>query len=649
MRIKQIISSLFLASLGLISFNACSDVPAPYEIPEAGNSSIYGDGTIDKPYSVKGAMLNQNGKLSWVKAFIVGYIPQGEDIQSTISDVVFGTENAAETNMVVAISADSKDINNCLAVQLPSGTMRSSLNLKTNPQNLGQEVMLLGTMEKYFGGSGIKNVQAYILNGDTVGDIPAEQEQAEAIFKETFASSKGDFEIKNVNVPAEMGSEVWTWDTYKYMKATSFVNQTDYPAESWLISPEIDLSKAKNATLTFEYVARYFTNLKDNITLWVTESNTENWQQLTIPNHVLQDTWTPFQKSGDIDLNAFKGKKVKVAFKYACTEKAGTYELKNIAIEDRAAGETPQEPETPVVNESSKEKPFSVSTAIQKYDATKPMANAWVKGFIVGYVGGKSIDGAVLNDLSAITDENKTNILIAEKADETDYKNCLVLQLPSGAVREALNLKDNPGNLGKELTVKGSLEKYFGTYGLKSVSEYVLNGQGSVTPPTPEEPQGDAILSESFDNTFGSFTAQSVLGDQAWKADKFNDKPGYLKMSAFVNGASLANEDWLVSPAIDLSKERTLTFDQAIGPANQDLSNAADQYTVWVSSDYTNDVQTATWTQVNITYPAASGWSFTTTTAKLPAVGKNARVAFKYKNEAGAKTITWEINNLSIR
>lgn len=641
MKIKKIISSLFLASMALFSFNACSDVPAPYDIPGTGdNSSIYGEGTMQNPYSVKGAMLNQNGKLGWVKAYIVGYIPSGGDVSSTISDVVFGAEGAGETNMVVSVSPDDKNINNCLAVQLPAGEIRDSLNLKGHPQNLYQEVMLLGTMEKYFGGSGIKNVQAYIMNGDTIGDIPTEE--VKAIFSETFASGQGEFTVKNVTVPAEMGAEVWTWDSYKYMKATSFVNYTDYAAESWLISPEVDLSNATNATLTFEYVARYFTNLPENITLWITESNVENWQQLTIPNHVLQDAWTPFAKSGDIDLNAYKGKKVKIGFKYNCTEKAGTYELKNISIEDRAAGETPEEPETPTENESSKENPFTVATAISKYNASKPLADTWVKGYIVGYVNGKSIDGSILNDLSSITDENKTNLLIADSKTETDYKNCLVLQLPSGDVRNALNLKDNPSNLGKEVIVKGSLEKYFGTAGLKSITEYVLDGQSSGG---TEEPDGDAILEESFNNTFGSFTTQNVLGAQEWKPDSY----GYVSMSAYSNGSSAANEDWLISPVIDLSKERTLTFEHAMGKAGLDLSNAPEQYTVWVSTDYNGDVNTATWTQVNITYPAASGWTFETVTTKLPAVGAKAYFAFKYKNAENANTITWEIKNLSVK
>jgi hypothetical protein len=37
----------------------------------------------------------------------------------------------------------------------------------------------------------------------------------------------------------------------------------------------------------------------------------------------------------------------------------------------------------------------------------------------------------------------KTNILIASKADETDFNKCFAGQLPAGAVRDGLNLVDN--------------------------------------------------------------------------------------------------------------------------------------------------------------------------------------------------------------
>jgi len=44
------------------------------------------------------------------------------------------------------------------------------------------------------------------------------------------------------------------------------------------------------------------------------------------------------------------------------------------------------------------------------------------------------------------------------------------LQLPKGAVRTGLNLKENPTLLGKQVILYGNLEKYFGVAGVKGVS-----------------------------------------------------------------------------------------------------------------------------------------------------------------------------------
>ena len=152
-----------------------------------------------------------------------------------------------------------------------------------------------------------------------------------------------------------------------------------------------------------------------------------------------------------------------------------------------ANGEVPvpdPDPEVPE-NESSKENPYSVSEALLKYDASTPQADVWVSGYIVGYVDGMSVDGATFGAEAPEGGEvSATNLLIADSTDVTDYTQCLIIQLPAGEVREALNLQANPENLGKPVVLKGSLEKYFGTCGLKSVSEYILDGEEPE--PTPE-------------------------------------------------------------------------------------------------------------------------------------------------------------------
>lgn len=495
MKIKQTISTLLFAALSLAAFNSCSDVPEPYPIPggdQGQMDEVYGTGEKETPYTIDGAKLNQEAQYAFVKAFIVGYIPTGQDISTKLSDAVFSADGAGASNIVIAASADETNPNNCMAVQLPVGDARTALNLQNNPGNLGKEVTLYGTMEKYFGAAGVKNVQAWIMDGTEGGDMPSEGgETGTALFSEAFATSLGGFTINNV-IPAEgLGQEVWTYDgSYKCAKGTSYTGGqggTNVPTESWLVSPAISLKEVQNATLTFDHAANYFDDVKKDVTVWITDAANENWTQLNIPTYPTSFT---FVNSGDVDLNAYKGKDVKIGFKYVCTTKAGTYELKNFKVEDRAAE---AQPETPV-GDSSKENPYAVAKAIEKYDANAPQANTWVKGYIVGYVTGMSInaESAIFGTDGEVAN---TNILLADKADEKDYTKCLIIQLPAGNIRTALNLADHPENLGKETILMGSLEKYFGTYGLKSVSEYVLNG-GGTEPGEPEEPeipvQGDA-------------------------------------------------------------------------------------------------------------------------------------------------------------
>ena len=149
----------------------------------------------------------------------------------------------------------------------------------------------------------------------------------------------------------------------------------------------------------------------------------------------------------------------------------------SLMTEDGGMGENP-EPEFPA-NESSKDNPYSVAQAILRYHALVVQPDIWVKGYIVGYVDGVSLSEstAVLGagNLAAADNVSPANLLIADAADETDYAGCLVVQLPEGEMRDALNLRDHPENMGGEVVLCGSLETYFGTYGLKNPTAYELS------------------------------------------------------------------------------------------------------------------------------------------------------------------------------
>ncbi|HHX32226.1 MAG TPA: hypothetical protein GX712_06520, partial [Bacteroidales bacterium] len=45
----------------------------------------------------------------------------------------------------------------------------------------------------------------------------------------------------------------------------------------------------------------------------------------------------------------------------------------------------------------------------------------------------------------------------------------------AGKVRDALNILDNPSNIGRKIKVKGNLEKYYSAPGLKNPKEFTFS------------------------------------------------------------------------------------------------------------------------------------------------------------------------------
>lgn len=172
------------------------------------------------------------------------------------------------------------------------------------------------------------------------------------VFEESFATSQGNFEIDNKQLP-EGGTFVWKHDAgtpeggspYYYMKASAFINKAAKASESWLISPEVDLSTATNATLTFMHIINHAGDMQTQQTLWVTETSTENWQQVTIPNYPAGNNWNEVS-SGNIDLSAYAGKKIKFAFKYvSTTAAAATWEVYDVKVVANGEGGGTIDPE----------------------------------------------------------------------------------------------------------------------------------------------------------------------------------------------------------------------------------------------------------------------------------------------------------------
>ena len=141
--------------------------------------------------------------------------------------------------------------------------------------------------------------------------------------------------------------------------------------------------------------------------------------------------------------------------------------------------------------------------------------------------------------------------------------------------------------------------------------------------------------------TLLDYEAVSVSGDQAWEGSNYG-----AKMTGY-DGGQFANEDWLISPAIDLSSFPNATFQTT------QIFNYGDPagFSVLVSTDYTDDVAAATWDVLDLTNePDGTSWDpVLSDEYSLSAYnGKSIYIAFKYvstTSDAG----TYEVVDVSLK
>ena len=159
-----------------------------------------------------------------------------------------------------------------------------------------------------------------------------------------IGEGQGKLTIQNVlcNDPL---TYVWYYSGAYGMCASAFKDNVSHPSEAWLVTPQIDLTRAKNPQFSFDHAFNKaegdFTNECAIMisTDYVDDVTDANWTQLDWAtnedgslNVPAGTSWT-FQPTGALDMSAFVGEKIYIAFRYK-TEggKSGTWELKNLLL-----------------------------------------------------------------------------------------------------------------------------------------------------------------------------------------------------------------------------------------------------------------------------------------------------------------------------
>ncbi|HOP03954.1 MAG TPA: DUF5689 domain-containing protein [Tenuifilaceae bacterium] len=164
-----------------------------------------------------------------------------------------------------------------------------------------------------------------------------------------------------------------------------------------------------------------------------------------------------------------------------------------------------------------------------------------------------------------------------------------------------------------------------------------------------DNPRVGPFFIENFTKDLGSFSRYNILGTQAWKWTDYDD--GCAVMSGF-EGGNFANEDWLVSPAIDLTGRNNVVMNikEAINYINP--ATGLNDMQILVSSDYQGGDPTAsgTWTALSgFNRPAGNNWTFVESgNIDMSAYdGETIYVAFKYISNS-TKAASWEVTKVQL-
>ena len=160
-----------------------------------------------------------------------------------------------------------------------------------------------------------------------------------------MGEGQGKLTIQNVKLTDPL-TYVWYYSAAYGMCAFAFKDNASYESEAWLVTPQIDLSRAKTPQFGFDHAFNKAPNFTEECTVLVSTNyagdvTTCDWTPLewnlnedgtlNIPSGT---SWT-FQHTGYFDFTPFVGEKIHIAFRYTTANGvSGTWELKNLLLSE---------------------------------------------------------------------------------------------------------------------------------------------------------------------------------------------------------------------------------------------------------------------------------------------------------------------------
>jgi hypothetical protein len=233
---------------------------------------------------------------------------------SSNADIEWKAPTTLDNTIVIADDPNCKDYTKCLIVPLPQGSsFRDDANLVNNENAYKAHLKVLGIPATYMGAAGVTG-----NNGAT-----DEYELDVALLKmnEQFSSSAIPSRWTNIDL---IGNKLWS--IYSYSGGAVSCAQirplnSNTGVDSWLISPRLDIKKAKSKVFNFTSEVN---NVGNNvIEVYLLDTNDPRTATVKVklnpilPAKPSNKTYSDWTSSGDIDLSDWADGEYYIGFNFS--------------------------------------------------------------------------------------------------------------------------------------------------------------------------------------------------------------------------------------------------------------------------------------------------------------------------------------------
>lgn len=267
-----------------------------------------GDGTAANPYNVAKAMeIVNTGAATTDEVYVTGTIDQITEVETDrYGNATYSINDGTGTTSMLVYRG----------FWLGGAKFTSADQLEA-----GKEVVVLGKLVAY-------NGNPQIAQGNKLVKYDGESAPEEPSDGSVMLSASSD---KGAEGWELTGENKWKWNSYNGKYYLDISCQNDPQTEAlYAISPVIDLAATGYKSMSFMHAAKFQEGgFKEKCQIGIREEGAKEWTVLKFTGYPGTENWT-FVNSGDIDICAYAGKKVQIAFIYGagCTDKWEINDLK---------------------------------------------------------------------------------------------------------------------------------------------------------------------------------------------------------------------------------------------------------------------------------------------------------------------------------